>query len=221
MRILGLDLSLRSTGYVVLDEDEVVWHGGVGSRDLREVERLAMFDTWIRETLSSKNAIYWTQHPAPDAPRPAYTPIDHVAIEGYSYASANMLPALGELGGVIKLAVHQAGIPIHVIAPGTWKKVLCGNGQLKKDQVRLEIYKRYAVEFASQDTTDAWAVAMCRRRQLLGLDKPEPKTRSRKVSARNQPQLNIPATEEAHDEARETSTRRPAGTAPASSLASG
>lgn len=171
MRILGLDLSLVSTGYVLLDEDQVVWSGGVGGGNLREVERLAVFDNWIRETLAT----------IPSQSR-RVPPIDHIAIEGYSFASISHHHAIGELGGVIKLAIHQARIPIHVIPPSTWKKVLAGKGNLKKDQVRLELALRYGIEFASQDTLDAWAVAMCCRRQLLGLDKPEPKIRRRRTS---------------------------------------
>lgn len=176
MRVLGLDLSLRSTGYVLLDEDQVVWHGVVGSETLRETERLQMFDDWIRNTIVETQSLGMGRKPA----------FDHVGIEGYSYGSPQGKThafAIGELGGVVKLAIHQAGIPIHVIASGTWKKVLCGNGSLDKKNAAVEIYKRYGVEYRSQDTLDAWAVAMCLRRQLLGLDKPEPKSRKRKVSA--------------------------------------
>lgn len=162
MRILGLDLSLRSTGYVLLDEEDVTWYGVVGSETLREAERLQMFNQWIREQLRDRR-------------------FDHVALEGYSYGSKQTnLPQTGELGGVMKLAIFQARIPLHVIAPGTWKKVLCGNGSLDKKNAAVEIFKRYGVEYRSQDVLDAWAVAMCLRRQLLGLDKPEPKTRKRK-----------------------------------------
>lgn len=167
MRILGLDLSLVSTGYVLLDDGGdpasalLTWHGAVGSKDLRDVERLAMFDKWIRKAIIENR-------------------LDHVAVEGYSFASVSHHHAIGELGGIIKLAVHQARITLHVIPPSTWKKALCGKGNLKKDQVRLELFKRYGVEFSSQDTLDAWAVATCCHRQLLGLDKPEPKARKRK-----------------------------------------
>ena len=180
-----MDLSLTSTGYVLLDDqviEDVVWHGCVGSKELRDVERLQMFDTWIR-----------------DAMRPRI--VDRVAIEGYSYGSPaghTRAFGLGELGGVIKLAIHQAGIPLHIIAANTWKKVLCGKGGLKKDQVRLELFKRFGVEFTSQDTLDAWAVAACLRRQLLGLDKPAPKVQKRKalplleaVSVGNQEMANV------------------------------
>lgn len=167
MRILGLDLSLRSTGYVLLDEDQVVWHGVVGSDTLRETERLWMFDRWIREQLRDRR-------------------FDQAAIEGYSYGTPQGKThafAIGELGGVVKLAIHQAGIPTHIIASGTWKKELLGKGNLHKDLVRLEIALRYGVEFEKQDVVDAWAVAMCLRRQLLGLNRPEPKVRRRRGSS--------------------------------------
>lgn len=170
MRILGLDLSLRSTGYVLLEDDQVAWHGCVGD-DNPGVARLAMFDAWIRRAL----------YGGAEGLIP-----DHVSLEGYSYGSPagkTQAFSLGELGGVIRLAIHQAGIPMHIIPPGTWKKELCGNGSLDKTKSALEIFKRYGVEFARQDTLDAWAVAMTLRRQLLGLDKPEPKRRSRKSSA--------------------------------------
>jgi Holliday junction resolvasome RuvABC endonuclease subunit len=169
MKLLGLDLSLRSTGYVLLDDqvlEDVVWHGRVDGSELEGVERLRVFDIWIRQTLKKM--------------KPA-----RVAIEGYSYGSPQAHTrafGIGELGGVIKLAIHQAGIPMHVIAANTWKMQLCGKGGLAKDLCRLEIFKRYGVEFPSQDTLDAWAVAMTLRRQLLGLDKPAPKVKRPKAA---------------------------------------
>lgn len=188
MRILGLDLSLRSTGYVLLDDDQVVWHGCVGD-DTPGLARLWMFDRWIRRNLES---VQPTGH-APIPRRP-----DHVALEGYSYGSPQgktQAFSLGELGGIVKLAIHQADIPIHIIPSGTWKKELCGNGSLDKTRSAVELFKRYGVEFARQDTLDAWAVAMCLRRQLLGLNKPAPKTRTRRHTASPQESLQLQATE--------------------------
>jgi Holliday junction resolvasome RuvABC endonuclease subunit len=181
MRILGLDLSLRSTGYVLLDDqvlEDVVWHGRVDASDLEGVERLGAFDDWIRNVALPSQA-------GKPADVLALWRLDHVAIEGYSYGSPQAHTrafGIGELGGVIKLAIHQAGIPMHIIAANTWKMQLCGKGGLAKDLCRLEIFKRYGVEFPSQDTLDAWAVAMTLRRQLLGLDKPAPKVKKPKAA---------------------------------------
>jgi hypothetical protein len=220
MRVLGLDLSLTSTGYVLLDEDQVIWFGSVAPKS-RDVDRLAEFDEWVRlralpmfSTKCGESPSAWFTGSVP-ASEGGW----HVGIEGYSFASQFRGPQLGELGGVVKLAIHQAGVPITIIPPATWKKTLCGKGNLDKRNASVEISRRYNVNFASEDTLDAWAVAMCLRRQLLGLDKPEPKVRKRKVSAGNQ--LHIPATEEAHDEARTTSARLAAGTSPAGPLAGG
>jgi len=174
MRILGLDLSLSSTGYVLLDEDLVVWSGSVAGGQLRDVERLQHFDRWIRGELRDRR-------------------FNHVGIEGYSFASQFRGPALGELGGVMKLAIHQHRIPMTIVPPSTWKKALCGKGNLDKRNASVEIQRRYGVAFANEDTLDAWAVAMYVRRQLLGLDKPEPKSRRR---SKDLPLLN-PAKEQA------------------------
>lgn len=163
MRVLGLDLSLSATGYVLLDDDRVLWHGTV-SPQTRDAQRLAQFEDWLVAALGNMG------------------PIDYAGIEGYSYGSPQGRThayAIGELGGVVKLALWQAGITTFLVPPASWKKQLLGNGRLAKDQVRLECYKRYGVEFAAQDTLDAWAVAMTTRRWLLGLDKPHPKARKR------------------------------------------
>jgi Holliday junction resolvasome RuvABC endonuclease subunit len=168
MKILGLDLSLTSTGYVLL-RDEYVEESGVKQPkpvhlgdEAGAVQRLIEFDVWIAEILE-----IW----APD----------HVAIEGYSFATHQEQTrafAIGELGGLVKTAVAYEKIPLHIIAINTWKKAMCGK-VLKKAEVPLELYKRYGIEFKSQDTLEAWAVAMCYRRQVLGQLAPEPKPKSK------------------------------------------
>ena len=190
MRILGLDLSLTSTGYCLLDDERSEWFGSV-SPATRDAERLAAFHDWLTLALAKRE-------------------LDAVAIEGYSFGSpqgATRAFAIGELGGVVKLAVWRSQLTMRVIPPATWKKQLLGRGNLPKDMVRVEAFKRYGVEFASQDTLDAWAVAMCCRRQLLGLSEPA------KVSHRKS--AHVPPQQEAHDETRKTSARRAAGAAPA------
>jgi Holliday junction resolvasome RuvABC endonuclease subunit len=159
-RVLGIDPSLTATGAVLLVDGQLGAHRLVSPpRELRGVGRLEWF---YRQA--------WNL--AAD-----FGPIDHVAIEGYSYGSPNGMAALGELGGVLRLAFHVYGRPAVEIPPGTWRKQLFGRGNLPKDQVRVEAFKRHGVEFDSLDVLEAWAVAMALHRQLAGLDKPEPKRR--------------------------------------------
>ena len=73
--------------------------------------------------------------------------------------------------------LYNGGLQTTEIPPGTWRKQLFGRGNLPKDQVRVEAYKRYQLEFESLDVLEAWAVAMALHRQLAGIDKPEPKRR--------------------------------------------
>lgn len=162
MKILGLDLSLQSAGYAVL-RDENLEAAGVEKRgaQMREVERLLMFDHWIDALLERHNP-------------------DVVGIEGYSYNTRSKSThafAIGEVGGIIKASIAYAGMQLVIVPPASWKKLLCGHGNLRKELVPLELFKRYAIEFPSQDTLEAWAVAMFVYRQHQGLDKPEPKRR--------------------------------------------
>lgn len=178
MIILGLDLSLTSTGWVLLHHDGYLEASGSMRKGAamadRPVARLEMFADWIADLLDDLEP-------------------DVVGLEGYSYgtrAGSTHAFAAGELGGLVKLAIARRGVELVIIPPATWKKALCGKGNLQKDQVRLELFKRYAIEFPSQDTLDAWAVAMTVYRIKAGLaDKPAPKVRGRKPKSDLQPEL--------------------------------
>lgn len=157
MRILGIDPSLTATGAVLLDDStiehsrtecrpSVVWaeswkppKGVVGA------DRLCWFDEQIRAALVDVPGIHGD---------------GRVAFEGYSYGSISHAHALGEQGGVFRLAVATHLIPYVEIPPSTWRKELFGRGRLEKDQVRLKAFQRYSVEFESMDVTEAWCIAM-------------------------------------------------------------
>jgi Holliday junction resolvasome RuvABC endonuclease subunit len=165
VRVLGLDLSLTSTGIAVVG-DEVLpeprtWQ--VVPKTLRGVERLS----WIADQVM--DAV-------------TFTGPDIIAIEGYSFgARGNAVFQLGELGGVVRYALHRLGHSFVEVPAGEWRKQLFGRGNLAKDMVRVEALKRYSVEFDSLDVLEAWCVATAALRRAQGLDRPEPKRR-RKVA---------------------------------------
>jgi len=165
MRVLGLDLSLTATG-IALAADEALpdtrtWLARPGAR--RGMERLCWLGDQVLEAV-------------------VLTGPDVIAIEGYSFgARGNAVFQLGELGGIVRYLLVTRGFSYVEVAPGEWRKQLFGKGNLPKDQVRVEAWKRYGVEHESLDVLEAWCVATAVLRRETGLDKPEPKRR-RKVA---------------------------------------
>jgi len=87
-----------------------------------------------------------------------------VAMEGYAFGS-QMANMLGELGGAVKLALHQYGIapeaktPL-VVPPTSLKKYITGKGTgVKKNQVLLSVYKKWGVEFTDDNAADSYGLA--------------------------------------------------------------
>ena len=92
--------------------------------------------------------------------------VESVAIEGYAFGS-QMANMAGELGGMIRLALFdkyrfdtpQAAFPL-VVPPTSLKKYVTGKGTgVKKNQMLLAIYKKWDVEFTSDDAADSYGLA--------------------------------------------------------------
>ncbi|MET7631721.1 hypothetical protein ABZS53_14895 [Streptomyces sp. NPDC005499] len=91
-------------------------------------------------------------------------PITHVCYEGYAYGAKFKREEMGELGGILKLALatqfpaHVAR-RIHAVAPPTVKKFVTGSGRADKDKMLLAVYKRWEHEASSHDAADAYVLA--------------------------------------------------------------
>lgn len=139
MKIVGLDLSLTSTGIAYQDDDEVHTHA-IKSK-LHDTPRLIE----IREQILAVVLFPFVA--------------DLVVIEGYSYGSpagATRAHAIGELGGVIKLALHEHGIPCALIPPKLLKKYATDRGNASKVEMLTAAVKRSGIEFRTDDEADAW-----------------------------------------------------------------
>lgn len=143
--VVALDLSLTSTG--VADRN--------GTRRIRPkstgVERLA----------EVRNCVLWECRL--DTRDPSCRP-SLVVIEGYSYASKGQAVVdIGELGGVVRLALYEAGIRYEVVSPSTVKIYGTGKGNASKDEMLLAAVRRFGYEGTSHDEADAlilWHLAM-------------------------------------------------------------
>jgi Holliday junction resolvasome RuvABC endonuclease subunit len=98
--------------------------------------------------------------------------IQEIAMEGTVLASQSAL-VLGELAATVKLACwdyfdsnvnRYEPYPEHMrvplqIPPMTLKKYATGKGTSKKQEMLLQIYKRWGVEFNDDNAADAYALA--------------------------------------------------------------
>ena len=138
-KAMGLDLSLTSTGMVVLKTDGAAESMTLTSK-FKDVVRLADLSEKVRMAIQ----LY----------RPKL-----VVIEGYSFGSQTAVAGLAELGGVVKCALFEMQQPFIVVPPARLKKFACGRGNAKKDEIRLAVYKRWGFEAPTNDEVDAYVLA--------------------------------------------------------------
>lgn len=87
--------------------------------------------------------------------------VDIIAIEGYAFGRINRAHALGELGGVLRVAFHELGLFVVEVPPKTLKLYATGNGNADKDTMLVEAVRRLQYMGKSKDEADAyWLYAM-------------------------------------------------------------
>lgn len=147
--VAGLDLSTTGTGICFLKDD---------GHDTSTITRLTKKTAWSEEEMARfVDAI--EEKIKANAPK-------LVAIEGYSHGSYNVA-MLAELGGCVRVMLHRLGVPYVVFAPSTLKKYVIGTGKTPKGKgkelVILNVFKRWKVEFETNDEADAYALARMAR----------------------------------------------------------
>lgn len=135
LRIVAYDLSLTSTGAASRDRSGIgMWL--IESGKLQGPERLGYIREYVMGDAIAAHL---------------------VVLEGYSYGSqGRALFQIGELGGVIRLALWEAGIPYVEVSPAELKKYATGKGNAKKLAVYQAAIRRADMEFETDDTADAW-----------------------------------------------------------------
>ena len=84
-----------------------------------------------------------------------------VVIEGYSFGSGHRAHNMGELGGVVRLALFEKGRVLAVVPPSSRAKYATGKGNAPKEQVLAEAIRRLKYEGHDNNEADAmWLLAM-------------------------------------------------------------
>lgn len=130
MKTMGLDLSLVSTGISINGATTSIRVKSKGE------ERLAAIKNSILNLIRTHE-------------------IDVVALEGYSYGSAHsQAHKIGELGGVTRLALYEAGVTIIIIPPKCRAKFASGRGNAGKDEVMAAVTDMTGIEWIGSDGND-------------------------------------------------------------------
>ena len=164
---LGIDQSL--TGFALtalMVDDPSVFQTWVYKSDKRGVARLSDIRWWLMDKFDqiAKNG-----------------DITEVAMEAAILASPTSL-MLGELAGMVKLACWDyfdgnlnryepyppnMRVPLQ-IPPMTLKKYAAGKGNAKKQEMLMQIFKRWGIEFNDDNAADSYALARLASGTTLG-----------------------------------------------------
>ena len=148
MIILGIDTSLRSTGFGVLEV--------VGSR-LRMLDCGNIKNGPKLPLTSCLKAI----HAKVAGLIAAYHP-DVMAIESVIYGkNAGTMLVLGEARGAVLTAAADAALPVYEYEPRRMKKAICGNGLAEKEQIQRMVKTLLSLsELPQNDAADALGLAI-------------------------------------------------------------
>ena len=152
---VGLDLSLASTGIVVIDKDgDINLQRTVGyslKEDASERESIERQMYIATSVIDSMKAI-------PERPR--------VVIEGYAFSKrSSSVTKLAELRGVVKSQIWLVfQICADIVTVGEARRVVLGKGNTAKSSV-VGILRARGLTIGDNDIADAYVVAECLRRK--------------------------------------------------------
>jgi len=146
-KIVSLDLSLVATGVTVLTDNrsESFLIKSKRPKDNTPTNELIRILNIIKEIDShvvGKN-------------------IDLVCIEGMAFCTRNTsaLIQLGVLNYFVRHLCYKHNIKFCIIAPTTAKRFATGRGNSKKDEIMLEVYKRWKKSFSDDNLCDSFVLA--------------------------------------------------------------
>ena len=148
MIILGVDTSLRSTGYGVLETN--------GSK-MSAVEMGVIKNTQKTSLSGCLLNIHTTISELIEKHHP-----DVIAVESVIYGkNAGTMLLLGQARGAVLVAAAKLGIPVYEYEPRRMKMAVCGNGMADKIQIQRMIKTLLALpELPQNDAADALGLAI-------------------------------------------------------------
>lgn len=170
-KILGLDLSLNSTGFCILDPTQgTPSHASTIKAPTIEFTKDGIPIEWQKEF--GYGRIQWKNKGGPEdryqkinliglviAELINVGRIDHILLEDYGFARRISGSTIGiaELGAVIRMRLYK-GPGFFAVPPATLKKFAANKGNVGKEIILKEIFKRWDFDTDSSDIGDAFAL---------------------------------------------------------------
>ena len=149
-RVLGIDPSLRGSGFAVLDYGDGNSVQIIESATLKLHRKLSMPE--CLGAIGNQVDDFLSQHS-----------VDHVAVEQTIYVqNFQTAQVLGAARGAAIAAAAMRGLPIYEYAPLRVKQAVVGKGRASKEQVARTVQNITGTDFELRfDESDAAAVALC------------------------------------------------------------
>jgi len=136
-KVMGLDLSLTSTGVCLLGKPFSINSKNKGVKRLIEISERVLHTAVLEKP-------------------------QVIMLEGYSFGSKfSRAHSIGELGGVVKSVLYQNGFTVIDVPPTCRAKFATGKGNASKIEVMLSVSEFAKVEFSgasADDLYDAWVL---------------------------------------------------------------
>lgn len=151
MRILGIDPSLSSTGWAIVEDGKVVDYGTIKTK--------------VKDGALEERIVYIADKIWHICSRRVY---EHIAIEDVfvNRRNVNTSIKLAKLQGAIIKGIPCDGTRIKVYAPAFVKQAVTANGNASKEQVMKMVKIMTGYKGKSDDESDAIAVALTCEREI-------------------------------------------------------
>lgn len=159
--VIGIDPSLTSTGVVVIEDGVVIEQRAILSRPSKEKTPTDEAVRLMKIRDAIRDLVMMDKKP------------DIVLVEGLAFTARNT-SALVQLAGLnyyIREILIQAKIPFVIVSPTSLKKFATGKGNVDKNVIMMEVYKRWEFSPENSDVSDAFVLAqiglaLCREPSL-------------------------------------------------------
>jgi crossover junction endodeoxyribonuclease RuvC len=139
--IAGIDISLRGTGIVVIDENGNRLHEQlIDGRKIFGMPRMKLIRDIVFEVLEKFK-------------------VDVVAVEGFSFGSGGRsVFELGGIGYIIRLGLFDKGYKFYDVSPSSCKAFII-KGNADKLMMQYGVEKLYGIYFEDDNLCDAYALS--------------------------------------------------------------